>query len=260
VEVEDTDGNAITLHYRWLVNGIVLRGAETQTIPASLLRKGDTVTAEVTASDGLLESPGFMTEPLDVVNTKPVINNISLELEPSGGQAVLKAKVEATDPDGDDIQYFYRWWRNDQMIKEGSDSVLDTGGLTAKDSLAVEVVPRDQEGFGISNKSLPITVGNTSPQITSKPALLSSRHSYDYTVEAKDPDGDILSYALEIAPPGMAIDTTSGQITWDISSGLSGAHRVKVTVHDGQGGTAWQEFEIAIPSAARSESKQPLGG
>ncbi len=64
-------------------------------------------------------------------------------------------------------------------------------------------------------------------------------------------------YALETAPPGMVIDTASGQITWTVSSELLGTHRVKVSVDDGQGGLAWQEFEISIPSTIEPSLIQP---
>jgi hypothetical protein len=73
-------------------------------------------------------------------------------------------------------------------------------------------------------------------------------------VQADDPDGDALLYGLETAPPGMAIDATSGLVSWTVSSELAGTHRVKISVEDGQGGVAWQEFEISIPLASGASS------
>jgi hypothetical protein len=55
----------------------------------------------------------------------------------------------------------------------------------------------------------------------------------------------------------MIIDSASGQITWTVSSELAGTHRVKVSVDDGQGGLAWQEFEISIPPATEPVSVRP---
>jgi hypothetical protein len=255
-DAQDEDGNLLSFKYRWLVNGNVLREIATRSISPDLLRRGDKVSVEVVASDGQAETPPYVTEPVVVVNTNPIVNGVTLELEPMALQGLMKAKVEATDPDGDEIQYSFRWWRNDKLIKEGSENTIDTATFARRDIIVVEVLAYDQEGSGVPYKTGPMTVGNASPQILSKPTPLSNQKLYDYHVEAKDSDGDSLSYRLEIAPPGMAIDKVSGQITWNITSDSTGIHRVKVIVEDGQGGASWQEFEIAIPLTTESPSSQ----
>ena len=80
---------------------------------------------------------------------------------------------------------------------------------------------------------------------------------YEYVVQAKDVDGDTVSFRLETAPPGMTIDRVTGLLSWLVNPGLAGTHRVKVMADDGQGGMAWQEFEVSIPSTAQS-SASPL--
>jgi hypothetical protein len=80
---------------------------------------------------------------------------------------------------------------------------------------------------------------------------MSSREQYDYLVKVTDIDGDPVAFSLETAPPGMSIDRATGRITWNVTPGLSGTHRVKIIADDGQGGTTWQEFEITIPSTVQ---------
>jgi hypothetical protein len=207
------------------------------------------------ASDGKDRSVAFKTESALVQNSKPVVNRVGLEFEsPPVGAARLKARVDGVDHDGDEIRSVYRWWRNDTLIKEGSEDVLDTAGFARKDSIVVEVIPQDQDGEGTAYKSAAAVVGNASPRILSKPSAPDRQGTYQYRVQADDPDGDSLLYGLETAPPGMAIDRTSGQISWIVSSELTGTHRVRISVDDGQGGVAWQEFEISIPSATESSS------
>lgn len=259
VDAEDADGNPLTYRYRWLVNGNVLRDVTTSSLSPNLLKRGDHVSAEVIASDGQAETPAYESEPVVVKNTIPIVNRVSLEFDRSAGQGLLKARVEAVDPDGDDIQYLFRWWHNDKLVKENSEDIIDTMGFARKDTIVVEVFAHDQEGDALPSKSAPATVGNASPQILSNPSPLSSQNLYDYHVEAKDSDGDQLSYSLEIAPPGMTIDKTSGQISWNVSPGSIGTHRVKVTVDDGQGGIAWQEFEISIPPTPPAASSVTRG-
>ena len=80
----------------------------------------------------------------------------------------------------------------------------------------------------------------------------SNREQYEYVVQAKDVDGDSINYGLETGPPGMTIDKSTGQVTWKLIPGVAGTHRVKIMAEDGQGGTAWQEFELSIPSTVQA--------
>ena len=118
----------------------------------------------------------------------------------------------------------------------------------------VEVTARDHEAFASPVRSVPIVLGNSPPRIISSPAALTNKERYEYLVQSKDVDGDTLTYGLETAPPGMSIDKITGQVTWYVTPGLAGTHRVKVLVEDGQGGMAWQEFEVVIPSDAQSQT------
>jgi hypothetical protein len=257
VDAEDADGDSLQYEYRWWVNDHILRDATTSSIAAGLVKTGDKVMAEVVAFDGKDRSLSFKTEPAVIENSRPVVHRVALESDSVAAVAWLKAKVEAVDYDGDNIQYVYRWWRNDALIKEGLEDGIDTAGFARKDSVVVEVTPRDQDGDGTPYRSAPAIVGNAAPRILSKPGAPNHQAHYEYRVQADDPDGDSLQYALEIAPPGMAIDTASGLISWAVSSELAGTHRVKVSVNDGQGGVTWQEFDITIPTTAEPSSGRP---
>lgn len=250
VDAEDPEGDEITFGYRWLVNGVIIPEAKTQTLSPDFLKRGDALSVEISASDGHTDPSLFLTDPVVVVNAQPIVNHVSLEVERSSGKARLTAKVEAKDPDGDEIQYSYRWWRNDQLVKDGTESFLANIQLIRNDVFTVEAKAYDQEAQGVTVKSLPLVIGNTSPEITSQPVSPFNRPLYSYKILARDADGDPLSYALDIAPPGMMIDKGSGEIRWDIPAELSGTHRVKVVVEDGRGGSNSQEFELSIPSSA----------
>jgi len=195
-----------------------------------------------------------------VVNTPPLVSRVTIEPDSSDKGNRVLAKVEALDPDHDDIQYVYRWWRNDKQVKEGEENVLDTTGFGRKDIVAVEVVAKDQDATAAPARSVPIVLGNSPPQILSSPAALTNREQYEYVVQAKDVDGDSISYGLETGPPGMTIDKATGHVTWKVTPGVGGTHRIKIMVEDGQGGTAWQDFELSIPSTAQSLTVLPTQG
>lgn len=252
VAADDPDGTEPTKRYQWIVNGTPVLGATAFELKPDQVTRGDQVALEVIASDGQAESAPYRTEPVTVVNTPPLVSHVTVEADsPERGNRVL-AKVDAVDPDRDEIHYMYRWWRNDKLVKEGEDSVLDITGFGRKDIVVVEVVARDQDASALPVRSAPSALGNSPPQIVSRPAALTNREQYEYLVQAKDVDGDTVTYGLETGPPGMTIDKVTGQVTWKVTPGVAGTHRVKLMAEDGQGGTAWQEFELSIPSTAQS--------
>ncbi|MCC6007963.1 MAG: tandem-95 repeat protein, partial [Rhodobacteraceae bacterium] len=55
----------------------------------------------------------------------------------------------------------------------------------------------------------------------------------EHEVNASDPDGDTLAFALEDAPDGMEIDADSGLLRWTPAPGQHGDHSFAVVVNDG---------------------------
>jgi hypothetical protein len=92
---------------------------------------------------------------------------------------------------------------------------------------------------------------NRAPVITSSPAGPTKRGAFEYVVTATDPDNDTLTYKLETAPSGMTIEASTGKIAWQMTSSLTGPQQVRVSVHDGNQGQAFQEFTLTPPQAAR---------
>jgi hypothetical protein len=260
VAADDPDGSNITYKFQWLANGNRIAGATGPELRPDLVKRGDRVAVEVVATDGQTDSVPYRTEAVEVTNSPPIVTRITLESEGSSMSGRIQAKVDATDPDQDEIQYVYRWSRNDKQVQEGPESVLDTTRFSRKDVIAVEVVARDAQNTAVVARAIPVVLGNSAPEITSTPLAMVNREQYDYAVQAKDVDRDPLVFNLEIAPPGMSIDRSTGQLTWKVAPGLAGTHHVKVIVEDGQGGTTWQEFEISIPSSAQTANPQPPQG
>ncbi|WHZ16732.1 MAG: EF hand domain/PKD domain protein [Nitrospira sp.] len=260
VAADDPEGTEITKRFQWIVNGAPVLGATGFELKPDHVKRGDQVAVEVIVSDGQAESAPYRTEPVTVVNTPPLVTHVTIEAALPEGSNRVFAKIDTVDPDRDEIHYTYRWWRNDKQVKEGDESVLDTTGFGRKDIVAVEVIARDQDAAALPVRATPIVLGNSPPQILSSPSALTNREQYEYLVHAKDPDGDMVNYTLETAPPGMTIDKVTGQVTWKVTAGSAGTHRVKVMAEDGQGGTAWQEFEVSIPSTAQSPTPQSPQG
>src|SRR6185312_535234 len=180
-------------------------------------------------------------------------------LEQDLGQRRLVAKAEASDADHDDIRLVYRWLRNDKMVSEGPKDTFDAAGLAQNDVVTVEVIPYDSQGAGEPVRANPLVGTNNAPNIVSRPNMMANAELYEYAVEAKDPEGDAVSFELESGPAGMVIDKASGRVTWKVPPSLQGTHHVKIVAADAKGARSWQEFDLSIPSAS-GKAEPPAAG
>ena len=247
IETDDSQSSMAGFQYQWIVNGDPLRDQTGPTLTPSMLKRGDRVTVSLVPTSGTVQGTRYQAGPALVGNTPPVVAHLSIE-RPADPHAPVFAKMEAVDADQDEIQFEFRWWRNDKVVKQGPEQTLDTTGFQTKDTLEVEVTPRDQLSAGKPVRSESVYVGNSPPKIVSAPAALIGRERYEYTVKAVDADGDPLSFLLEVAPPGMVIDKETGHLVWQIPPDQLGSHRVRIVAEDGQGGKAFQEFHFTLPT------------
>jgi len=252
VEAQDLDGNTISFRYRWLANGQVIAGQTQASLPTEVLKRGDQVVVEVTPFDGTVSGASFRSAPVSVVNTAPILSDVSVDFDHHVQGRQLLAHVDVFDPDQDSVSLTYRWQKNGTIVKEGESNTLELVGLTAKDTIRVNVTATDGNPGGTATVSGQFTMSNTAPTIVSSPHLSLEDNQFDYLVQATDADGDPISYALEVSPPGMTIETNTGRIRWRITSNVKGNYRVRVVAKDMQGGFAVQEFELSLKAIGQS--------
>jgi len=253
VEAQDVDLNPLSFRYRWIVNGQTVRNQDGEQLSSELLKRGDAVSVEIRAYDGTVEGRPFVTEPVVVVNSPPVVAGLAIEPESVSPGIRVQARADMSDADQDVIRLSYRWWKNDVLVQEGDEAELDTAGFSRGDTLSVEVVPFDGVQKGQAVRSASIRVGNIPPRILSAPAKSIVNNRYDYQVEAMDAESDAITFSLETAPPGMTIDEHKGVVSWQISPDQIGTHKVRILAKDSQGAITFQEFELNLtaPIAAK---------
>ncbi|HWG97646.1 MAG TPA: putative Ig domain-containing protein [Nitrospira sp.] len=248
VDALDPEREAVSFYYQWHVNNIPFTGQTNATLPAELLKRGQTVSVEITPSDGANRGQPYRTKSVVVGNTAPKVSAVSLSPQIARSGDKLEAMVEASDPDHDRVDLTYKWYRNESVIKEGEEPFLNTTGFVARDKITVEVTAHDPAATGNSLKSEPLVLENSAPKIVSTPPISDAQDRFNYAVKAMDLDGDQLTYYLEAAPTGMSISETSGHILWQVPSDQKGIFHVKVVAKDGHGGMATQEFDLTLTS------------
>jgi hypothetical protein len=252
IEKDGAQGEASSYRYQWFVNKIAVQGATTSSFDTSTLHRGDRIHVVVTGSNVKGDGGSLQASPVTVPNAPPVIRSVALEQEVTSAGSRLLARVEASDADQDDIQFQFRWLRNDKVVSEGSENTVVLSELAQSDIVTVEATPYDSDGAGKPLRAAPLVVGNNPPRILSVPMMMSSAEIYEYAVRAEDPDGDPVSFELEGAPSGMTIDRAAGQVVWRPGVGISGTHHVKIIAADGKGARVWQEFDVSVPTTPQS--------
>src|SRR5680860_646404 len=87
---------------------------------------------------------------------------------------------------------------------------------------------------------------NRAPIIISEPIITATEDQlYSYQLEAKDPDGDSITYLLTLSPEGMSINSENGLITWTPTNEQVGINLVEVEISDGKKSDT-QSFEIEV--------------
>lgn len=189
----------------------------------------------------------------------------SLFGSPSGeaviGQLYLYQPV-ATDADGDALGYTL------PVAPVGMTVDPDNGRVTwvpAVDQVgphAVTLLVSDGGGGDISQSwtiDAASELANRAPVIESVPRLfVEVDTTYQYFVSAFDPDFDPVTYSLVAPPAGMAIDPSSGELTWTPT--VTGTSLVSVRAADPDGAVGHQVFalEVIPPNTAPTIDSTPV--
>lgn len=117
-------------------------------------------------------------------------------------------------------------------------------GKTAEAVLLV----RDQFGnYALQFLTLRGAASNASPNIESQPpAWVELEQTYQYNIQASDPDGDPLHYRLIEGPADMQLDSNTGALQWQPQSTAQTSVEAVVQVHDPYGAFAEQRLNITV--------------
>ncbi len=127
------------------------------------------------------------------MNRPPVVTEVKISPGVPSSADTLRAVVAATDPEGDPVQYSYRWEVNGRIVPLETDAELPPSRFSRGSSVVVRVTASDGKATGEEVSSRPVVVKNGIPsvkriQISPFPAFPGDE--LEIEVEAEDPDGD----------------------------------------------------------------------
>jgi hypothetical protein len=221
----------------WLLNGAPEESASPNQFTLSQARKGDTLQAKA-----LIQGREILSNMIEIVNAPPEITSMNLLDEGIKPGGALGVAVTGSDVDGDSVTFLYEWTINGRPAGTGE---RIEGQVKRGDVVVVKATPYDGENYGRFIEQTR-EIQNLPPIIQEHKDFQFDGTRYTYQVKASDPDGDPLTYAIESPPEGMAIDKSSGLITWNVPAEFKGKKSVSLVVTDGHGGTARYVLNITI--------------
>ncbi|MEC7987102.1 MAG: SUMF1/EgtB/PvdO family nonheme iron enzyme, partial [Myxococcota bacterium] len=162
VVASDPDGDALSYTYVWYRDG-VMQSQNAAEVLASETSKGEIWKVEVDISDGF--SNVLAETSLVIANSPPSQPDVAISGTGATGDAlVCMVTVDATDEDGDTIDYLFTWYVNGE-VWTGSAGTTTYSGDTIEGSLVYEdqvwscdATPNDGTDDGLSASSTSLTI------------------------------------------------------------------------------------------------------
>ncbi len=243
---QDPDRDGVELEVVWYRNGARYPNDGRHSVKPFSFDRGDRIHAVAHASDGK-DRVSRRTDTIVIGNSVPQVTSIRLVPETALATDAIRALVEATDIDGDPIEYRYRWYVGDESLDVPGPELPELSAIR-DDRVSLEVAGFDGTDLGPWARSDALRIGNSAPAITTQPAYtLNSEGAYQYAVNASDPDGDApLKYELIDSPAGMRVDPASGVVTWMVPRDANGTYSIELSVSDPHGARTLQRYSLDL--------------
>jgi hypothetical protein len=171
-------------------------------------------------------------------NQRPVVTNPGDQTNDEGEGVTLD--IVASDPDGDVLTFSASGLPPGLSIDTSSGQISGTLPAGSAGVYNVTVTADDGNG-GSDSASFTWTVngpGNQLPVVTNPGNQTNAEgRGVKLNITASDPDGDALTFSASGLPPGLSIDTGTGQIAGTLTFESAGVYNVRVTVSDGAAST-----------------------
>ena len=208
--VTDDDGDTVELRYAWTVDGSP--AGTGMTLSGSAFNKGQDVVVTVTPFDGLEEGAPVASASVSIVNTPPVISEVSLSPTELFTDDAITASVVSSDVDGDEVTYTYAWTVDGSTVAGETSATLPSSAFAKGQEVAVSVTPNDGDDDGVAFDSAAVTVLNSAPTfdgVAVAPSTATVEDTLTCTPSGwEDADGDDENYTYSWQVNGTEVATT----------------------------------------------------
>ncbi len=181
------------------------------------------------------------------INRSPIISPVADQtINP---QQTLTVNINATDPDGDSLQFDLRYGQVGMVVdpNTGVFTWTPSRDWSGKSSNVIVAVTDPFNGVRTTSFKVNVATYNNPPVFTSTPITPATAGSaYSYRATAIDPEGATITYSLVSPPANMTINPGDGTVTWT-NPAVSLLGQVQVTVRASDGlVTTDQVYSLAV--------------
>ena len=173
------------------------------------------ITVSVSDPDGASASTGF-TLLISPANVAPVANDQNLSADAGVATPVT---LVGSDEDNDTLVYRIIDGPVSGTLTGDAPNVMYTSnpGFEGFDSFTFDVNDGTVDS-NVATVTIEVTIPNRAPAIVSDPVTSIDEFSvYQYDVDANDPDGDVLTFAVD-SPAGIPINGSTGELEASVSA------------------------------------------
>lgn len=166
--VSDADEEVVSLKVRWRVEGELLPGETSETLPGSLFARGQTLRCEISGFDGATEGAPAISNELIIGDAPPTLVSALLGPTEAGESTVLTCESsEPQDPDGDPVSVLYEWSVDGEIVPGEEGSTLTGEHFDKGQLVGCRAIPvaNGQEGEGVPAKPN-VLISNTAPSLS----------------------------------------------------------------------------------------------
>jgi len=222
----------------WYVNGNPVSSVDPLSLDLRehLVTKGDTVQAVA-----ILDGARINSNLVIISNRPPRITRYEF-YDPGEASGNIGIDVEAEDADGDTVTIEYQWTIN--SLPAGNGKMADLSP-SPKDDVKVSVRAFDGQEYSDEIEET-FTLLNRPPRFERVEGYFIVGSTYIYNASASDPDHEAVIFSLDKEPPGMTIDSQSGQVRWDVPADFLGTVEYTIVAGDAQGLNAVLPMKFSV--------------
>ena len=209
-------------------------------------------TVKVRVTNDLADCHGEQIFQIDVTDANAAPQFITTAVTTASEGIPYRYASQAIDPDGDTVAYALVQGPAGMTIDPVAGVVEWTPSQMAAAMSPYTIVIEASDPTGAATQQpfqIEVASEELAPRIISTPVYGAVENElYVYDVEAVDPDGDVLAYALAVGPAGMTIDPNTGMTEWlpNQTAAQHNPYSVQVVVSDPLGHTVTQAFKIFV--------------
>jgi len=237
--------------YAGLASILAVPGCKGKGSPTGQVTSPNTSSEQATGTSGVAATGETATvEKIIIPGTSDVTNPALIsQIEitpraPSVGDTITINLIPRAGVELSSVHAAFDWKKNGERLSETSNSLAVDSRFKRDDKVEATVTVdsgKDPKQSWLAS----VVIANSPPVVTPATELVKVNDStFSFQVNAKDADGDALTYTLKSGPPGTTVDAATGKVIFTVPADNKAILPIAVLVSDGHGGEAIFNFEM----------------